>query len=188
MKKIILASGSPRRRDILTKAGLEFEIIPSEYEEVLDNHIFTAEKIEKLAFNKANDVAQKIKEPALVIGADTVVVLKDTILTKPEDEADAYNMLKSLSNVEHKVVTGICVTDTTSGKSTITHVTTKVRFEDLTDEMINYYIENFKPLDKAGAYGIQELPDGFVKYVDGSLENVIGLCSKKVMEILSQLS
>ena len=187
MKKIILASGSPRRREILKKAGLEFEIRPSDYEEVLDNHIFTPEKIEKLAYNKAFDIAEKTEEEAVIIGADTVVVLNNNILTKPKDREDAFNMLKSLSDIEHQVVTGICVIDKSSGKTIIEHVTTKVCFENLTDEMINYYIENFKPLDKAGAYGIQELPDGYVKYVDGSLENVIGICSKTVLEILAKL-
>ena len=186
MKKLILASGSPRRREILKKAGLEFEIHPSDYEEVLDNHIFTDEKIEKLAYNKAVDVADKISEHAVIIGADTVVVLNNQILTKPHDREDAINMLKSLSGVEHKVVTGICVIDKYTDTTKIEAVTTKVTFEKLTDKQITDYVDNYKPFDKAGAYGIQELPDGFVKNVDGSLENVIGLCSKAVIKMIGE--
>ncbi len=184
MKKIVLASGSPRRREILKRAGLEFEIHPSNYEEVLDNHDFTPEKIEKLAYNKALDVANELDEKAVIIGADTVVVLNNEILTKPHDREDAFKMLKSLSGVEHHVVTGICVIDKYDDVTKIEAVTTTVEFENLTDEQINYYIDNYKPFDKAGAYGIQELPDGFVKRVDGSLENVIGLCSKTVLAML----
>ena len=186
MKKIILASGTPRRREILKHAGLEFEIRPSDYEEVLDSLNFTFEKIKNLAFNKAKDIADKTKENAVIIGADTVVVLNNKILTKPHDRADAYLMLKSLSGVEHHVVTGICIIDKYNNNTKIKAVTTKVEFENLTDEQINYYIDNFKPFDKAGAYGIQELPKGYVKNVNGSLENVIGLCSKTVLEMIGQ--
>ena len=184
MKKIILASGSPRRRELLKHAGLEFEIIPSQYEEVLDDNIFTPEKIENLAYNKALDVAQKSDNNSIIIGADTVVVLNDKILTKPHDRKDAFIMLKSLSGVPHHVVTGICVIDKTQNKTKIEHVTTTVEFENLSDDMINYYIDNFKPFDKAGAYGIQEMPKGYIKSVDGSLENVIGLCTKTVLKML----
>lgn len=184
MKKIILASGSPRRREILKHAGLEFEIHPSSYEEVLDSNNFTHEKIENLAYNKAKAVADETKEPAVIIGADTVVVLNNKILTKPHDRADAYIMLKSLSGVEHHVVTGICVIDKYTNTTKIKSVTTMVEFEKLTDEQINHYIDNFKPFDKAGAYGIQEMPKGYIKKVEGSLENVIGLCSKAVIEML----
>ena len=184
MKKIILASGSPRRREILKNAGLDFEVHPSGYEEVLNDDVFTPEKIENLAYNKASYVAEEIKENAVIIGADTVVVLNNKILTKPHDKKDAYIMLKSLSGVEHTVVTGICVIDKYNNTKKIDSVTTKVEFKKLTDEQINYYIDNFKPFDKAGSYGIQELPKGYVEKVDGSFENVIGICSEKVKEML----
>lgn len=185
MKKIILASVSPRRKELLQHAGLEFEIVPSGYEETLDSNIFTPEKIENLAYNKALDVANKSDNNSVIIGADTVVVLNNKILTKPHDRKDAFVMLKSLSGVPHHVVTGICVIDKTTNKTKIRHVTTMVEFENLSDEMINYYIDNFKPFDKAGAYGIQEMPKGYIKNVDGSLENVIGLCTKTTIEMLN---
>ena len=184
MKRIILASGSPRRRELLKHAGLDFEVHPSSYEEILEDNIFTPEKIENLAYNKALDIAQKYNE-GIIIGADTVVVLDNKILTKPHDRTDAYLMLKSLSGVPHKVVTGICVIDKYSDETKIQTVTTVVEFENLTDEQINFYIDNFKPFDKAGAYGIQEMPKSYVKNVDGSLENVIGLCTKTVIDMIN---
>ena len=185
MKKIILASGSPRRREILKNAGLEFEIHPSGYEENLKDLNFSYGKIENLAFNKAEYVADELKENAIIIGADTVVVLNNKILTKPHDRDDALKMLHELSDVEHTVVTGICIINKYTNTTKVQSVTTKVRFEKLTDDMIINYVDNFRPFDKAGAYGIQELPPGFIKSVDGSLENVIGLCSKTVIDMLN---
>jgi len=104
MKRLILASGSPRRKKIFEDLGLDFEIIKSPYEEVLDNHDFAYEKIEKLAYNKAYEVAKNIKDDAIVVGADTIVVLDNQILGKPKDKEEAYKMLKALSNNEHFVV------------------------------------------------------------------------------------
>ena len=187
MKKIILASGSPRRRDLLKKAGLEFEVHPSSYEEDLTSPDFTYAKIENLAYNKAITVADEIDDNAIIIGADTVVVLNNQILGKPHSREDAFNMLKSLSGVEHLVVTGICVIDKNINITNVQSVTTKVEFEQLSNEQINYYIYNFKPFDKAGAYGIQEMPEGYIKKVDGSLENVIGLCTKTTLDMLGGL-
>ncbi|MGN0017502.1 MAG: nucleoside triphosphate pyrophosphatase [Candidatus Gastranaerophilaceae bacterium] len=184
MKKIILASASPRRKAIFEKLNINFEIIPSSYEESMPNHIFSYDKIENLAYNKALSVAKKIKEPALVVGADTVVVLDNNILCKPKDKTDAFYMLKSLSNRKHFVVTAICVIDTTTMRKKVSSTTSYVEFENLTDEMINNYIDTFNPLDKAGAYGIQELPSGFLKSVNGSFENIIGLCPKALQKIL----
>lgn len=187
MKNYILASGSPRRKELIRKLGLNIEIIPSKYEEELDNHNFSYEKIEKLAYNKALYVANEINKPAIIIGADTVVVYNNNILTKPLNKEDAFNTLKLLSDNTHDVVTAIAVIDTKNNNTVIKSVTTKVTFNNLTDEMINNYIDKFKPLDKAGSYGIQELPKGFVKNIDGSEENVIGLCTNTLSEILKGL-
>lgn len=187
MKKYILASGSPRRKELIKKLGLNIEIIPSKYEEELDNHIFSYKKIENLAYNKALYVAKEIHEPAIVIGADTVVVYKNSILTKPIDKDDAFNTLKLLSNNTHDVVTAIAIIDKYHNKTKIQSITTNVTFDILTDQMISDYIEKFKPFDKAGSYGIQELPNGFVKHINGSEENVIGLCTKALSNILNEL-
>lgn len=188
MKKIILASTSPRRREILKKLKINFETMPSGYEEVLEEDSFTYEKIENLAFNKANFVAKEVKEDCLILGADTVVVLDNKILGKPFDENDAKSMLKKLSGKKHFVVTSICIIDNKSGRKINRSATTFVEFQNLSEEVITYYVENYKPLDKAGSYGIQELPDGYVKSIDGSLDNVIGLCSKTVIDILKEFA
>ena len=183
--KIILASSSPRRADILKKIKLQFEIMPSPYIEEHTTTVFSYEFIENLAYNKAFAVAKLQKEPSLVIGADTVVVLDNEILGKPEGKEEAYNMLKRLSGKTHFVVTSIVVINSSNGEFKKNSTTSYVTFEELTDEQINYYIENFKPFDKAGAYGIQEMPDGYIKSYTGDLENIIGLSSKALKELLS---
>ena len=183
--KIVLASSSPRRADIMKRTKLNFEIMPSPYIEEHTTTVFSYEFIENLAYNKAFAVAKLQKEPSLVIGADTVVVLDNEILGKPEGKEEAYNMLKRLSGKTHFVVTSIVVINSSNGEFKKNSTTSYVTFEELTDEQINYYIENFKPFDKAGAYGIQEMPDGYIKSYTGDLENIIGLSSKALNELLS---
>ena len=182
MGKMILASSSPRRAEILKDYKLE--IIPSPYVENHTKTAFSYDYAENLAYNKAKAVADKIKEPALVIGADTVVVLDDEILEKPEDERDAFLMLKKLSGKTHKVVTSIVIINTQTGIYRKNSTTSSVTFENLTDEMIKSYIENYKPLDKAGSYGIQEMPKGYIKSVEGDFENIIGISSKAFQQLL----
>ncbi len=184
MGKIILGSSSPRRADILKKLKLDFEIIPSDYVEPHDRTDFSYDFVENLAYNKALDVAKKISEPATVIGADTIVVTDNKILGKPKDKQDAYNTLKMLSGKTHFVVTAIALVQSITLKKKIKSETTYVTFEKLTDSQIEYYIENFKPFDKAGSYGIQELPEGYIKYIDGDLDNVIGLPSNLLINML----
>ncbi len=188
-RKIILASNSPRRKNILKNMGLIFDVCPSNFEEKLKTNKFEYKTIENLAFGKANDVKEKYlnEKNVVIISADTVVVLDNEILGKPKDKKHAYNMLKSLSGKTHFVVTSICVLKSDSEKVNIQSTTTYVTFNLLSDEMINNYIEKFNPLDKAGAYGIQELPDGFVSSVDGDIENVIGLSSKSLISILNDV-
>ncbi len=187
MKNLVLASKSPRRREILKKAGFTFDIITSDYEEELDNKEFSYQKIETLAKNKAFGAINNIKQPALIISADTVVVLDNKILTKPIDRNDAFKTLQSLSNRVHEVVTSICILDSETQKYIINSTTTKVEFNHFSNEMINYYIDNYKPYDKAGAYGIQELPEGYINNIIGDIENVIGLSSNTVKESILQL-
>ena len=185
MKKLVLASNSPRRKEILKKLYTDFEIIPSSYNEVLENNIFTYDKIENLAYSKALAVAKQIKFSAIVIGADTVVVLDNKVLGKPKNREDAFNMLRSLSGKEHFVVTSVCAIDTDNMRKKIISTTSYVEFEELSNELINYYLDNFKPFDKAGSYGIQELPQGFIKNIGGSFENIVGLCPKALKKTLS---
>ncbi|MBR1681734.1 Maf family protein, partial [bacterium] len=148
-------------------------------------HMFTYKKIENLAYNKAFTVAKMLNEPAIIVGADTVVVSDNTILGKPKDKNEAFKMLKELSGKEHFVVTSICIIETPGMRKKIHSTTSYVEFEKLTDEMINNYIDNYKPFDKAGSYGIQELPQGFVKHIGGSFENIVGLCPKSLEKTLS---
>lgn len=184
MGKIILGSSSPRRSDILKQLKLDFEISPSSYVEPHNKTDFSYEFVENSAYQKALAVARGVKEDAQIIGADTIVVIDNKILEKPKDKQDAYRMLKMLSGRTHFVVTAVAVVKSKSLDYKVKSTTTYVTFENLTDEQIEFYIENFKPFDKAGAYGIQELPEGFVKKVDGELDNVIGLPSKTILELL----
>lgn len=184
MGKIILGSSSPRRADILKKLKLDFEIIPSSYVEPHDQADFSYAYVEDLAYNKALAVAKECKETAKVIGADTIVVIDNKILGKPQDRNEAFEMLKLLSGRTHFVVTSIAVIETPSLKKEIKSTTTYVTFEQLTDEQIEYYIDTYKPFDKAGSYGIQELPQGYIKSFEGSLDNVIGLPSDTLLEML----
>ena len=176
MGKIILGSSSPRRADILKKLKLDFEIIPSSYVEPHDQTDFSYAYVENLAYNKALYVAKELHpERHLVLGADTIVVIDNKILGKPKDYAEGKT---------HFVVTATSIIDSQTMTSKTKSTTTYVTFNNLTEEQIDYYISNFKPFDKAGSYGIQELPDGFVKSVEGELDNVIGLPSKTVLELL----
>ncbi len=184
MGKIILASSSPRRQNILKQCNYQFEVIPSPYIEDHTKTDFSYEFIESLAENKARAVVPLVKEPCKIIGADTVVVLDNKILGKPDNESGAVEMLKKLSGRKHQVVTAIVVINTQSGEIKKQAVTSEVEFEKLTDEQIEYYVKNYKPLDKAGSYGIQEMPKGYIKSYTGSLENIIGLCPKAVEKLL----
>lgn len=185
MAKIILASGSPRRKQIISNMGLAFEIIKSPFEEEFDHDHFSYKEIEKLAYGKAKAVCNLLDEESLVIGADTVVVLDNKVLGKPKDFDEAKSMLKMLSNKKHFVVTSICVINSKTENFKINSTTSYVEFNDLTDEMITDYINNYNPYDKAGSYGIQELPEGYVKTIEGSFENIIGLCPKALGNLLS---
>ncbi len=182
--KIILASSSPRRADILKKLNIGFEIIPSPYIEDHTRTVFSYDFIENLAFNKAKAVIPLVKEPSLIIGADTVVVIDNEILGKPDGYEGAFKMLKRLSCRTHIVVTSIVVINSETGDLKKNSTTSEVTFENLTDEQIKYYIDNFKPFDKAGSYGIQEMPEGYIKSYTGDFENIIGISSKALLDLL----
>lgn len=184
--KIILASSSPRRADILRKHNIGFEIIPSPYVEDHSRTDFSYDFIENLAYNKAKAVVPIVNEQSLIVGADTIVVLDGKILGKPNGYDGAFDMLKNLSGKTHHVVTAIAIINSTTGDYKIKSTTSEVAFENLTDEQIKYYIDNFKPFDKAGSYGIQEMPDGYIKSFTGDLENIIGISSKTLLEMIGE--
>ena len=185
-KKIILASNSPRRKEILESLNINFEIIPSNYDEpIKENDIFSYKKIELIALNKAKNILNQILTPSIIISADTIVINDNKVLLKPKNYKNAYNILKSLSNKEHKVVTSVCIYDTYNNHYITYSTTTNIWFNNLSSNQIKNYILQYKPYDKAGAYGIQELPSNFVKRIDGSFSNVVGLGKEDLIVNLS---
>lgn len=187
MIEIVLASNSPRRKKILNDLKLKFDVIPSNYEEKLETDAFSYDLIEDLATQKACDVVRRLGDDKIVLGADTVVVLHNKILGKPKDKEDAFKMLKELSGNTHMVVTSICGINTKTNRAALLSTTSYVRFKNLSDEIITYYIDEFNPLDKAGSYGIQELPDGILDKYEGSFDNIVGLDPDAVVSILEKL-
>ena len=172
MTNIILASGSPRRKEILEHAGINFKIEKSNFDEKIESHEFSKEKIENIAFQKGHEVSERFPND-IIISADTVVVFENKIFMKPKDKNDAFGMLKKLSGKTHFVQTSVCIIY--KEKTLITSTQTFVTFNELSDEMINSYIDIFKPFDKAGAYGIQT---SFMRYIDainGDYFNIVGL-------------
>ncbi len=187
MVKLILASNSPRRKKILSDMGLEYEIIPSNYDEKLETDDFNYDKIEDLATQKCLDVVRRVGNDSLVLAADTVVVLHNKILGKPHTKENAIKILKELSGQTHMVVTAICAINTKTNRAATMSTTSYVRFTDWSDEMISYYVDTFAPLDKAGSYGIQELPPHYLDKYEGSFENIVGLCPESVKTVLNKL-
>ena len=169
---IVLASASPRRRELLEMMGLEFEIVPAK-DELDAEGLPPAEAVAKIALGKAVSVAKLRAENDLVIAADTLVCLDGELLGKPKDEAEAFAMLKKLSGNEHQVYTGVAVSQ--GDKSVSCAEMTKVRFCRMSDEDIKNYIATFEPMDKAGAYGIQGKGAVFIEGIEGDYFNVMGL-------------
>lgn len=186
--KYILASTSPRRRELLKQAGIDFEIIAPDYDENIQNKYFSYELIEKIAENKGVSAIMKINEPAIVISADTVVINNEIVMGKPKDFDDALRMLSNLNNKTHKVVTAVCVIDIETNKKIIKTETSMVTFNEIPLQDIKDYIYNFRPYDKAGAYGIQELPEHFVKEIKGEYDNIVGLPVKLLIDMIKEIS
>jgi septum formation protein len=181
--RLILASNSPRRRYLLEQAGLTFTVIPSRFDES-SLSLSTPEIYTKaLAEAKAADVSKAYPE-SWVIGADTIVVINDTILGKPDSKEHARNMLKCLSGKTHQVYTGYCICCFAKEKSFLNTVKTDVLFKNLSDNEIEWYINTSEPFDKAGAYAIQGLGTFIVKSIKGSYTNVVGLPVCEVIEFL----
>lgn len=171
MKHIILASASPRRKEILELADLKFDVMPSDAQEITTK---TApnEVVMELASIKAKDIYKKSEKQSMIVGADTVVAYQGQILGKPTDKADAKRMLTMLSGQTHEVYTGVCVIE--DGKTKTFYEETKVTFYEISDEQINHYIKTGEPMDKAGSYGIQEKAAVFIKGIEGDYYNVVG--------------
>lgn len=192
--KIYLASGSPRRKELLCQIGIEYTVRVSEIEEVMEG-IFPGEIVENLSGQKAEAVFDLLEAQGekdfCVIGADTVVAYKDTIMGKPVDEDDARRMLHNLSGNVHQVYTGVSlyINRRNDGPEVVTfHEKTDVEMYELTDKQIDDYIATGEPMDKAGAYGIQAKAAAFVKKIDGEYYNVVGLPIGRLHQELCKLN
>jgi len=185
LKRVILASQSPRRQTILELLHIDFECCPAD----IDEQILPGEEpraaVRRIARCKAEQASKQMKN-ALIVAADTVVVCNGKILGKPEDVQDAFRKLSSLKGREHEVVTAVCVMDTESGLAEIQDETTRVYFRDITDEEIRAYILTGEPLDKAGAYGIQGTGAVFIEKIEGCYFNVVGLPLKHLYSMLKR--
>jgi nucleoside triphosphate pyrophosphatase len=172
--RIILASASPRRAELLRQIGVTFEMVPSQIEERPHPDEAPADYTTRIARAKVIAVASE-RDAGLVIGADTVVVLDDCLIGKPQDEADARKLLKQLSGKWHAVLTAVALYDAKTGHEVSDCEKTMVKFAQLTDKEIEWYVSTGEPMDKAGAYGIQGLGGLFVEEIAGNYYNVVGL-------------
>jgi len=183
-KNFILASGSPRRQQFFKTLGIPFTILVKEVDEIYPTHLKAQEITNFLAQLKA-DAFTNLNDNDVVITSDTIVWHNKQALGKPKDKNDAFAMLQSLANNTHEVITSVCFK--TNSKTEIIYDITSVTFGNLTSEMIQYYITNYNPLDKAGAYGIQEwIGEVGIEKIEGSYTNVVGLPVAKVYEYINK--
>lgn len=183
MRRIVLASESPRRKELLERAGLSFEVASSDFEEDLSLPLPPLELARRLSRGKAESVASRYPD-SIVIAADTFIVLAGKVLGKPASAAEAARMLRAMSGRAHSVITGYTVLDTKSGREVSEAVETAVRFRELTEAEIDGYVATGEPLDKAGAYAIQGLGGALVEKVEGDYDNVVGLPVAALLEAL----
>ncbi|WP_128895987.1 Maf family protein [Longirhabdus pacifica] len=190
-KKIILASASPRRKQLLDMLKIPFVVKPSAVDEQTDPGLTPQQVVEHLAEKKANFIANQIetkRSGGIVIGADTIVVMNDEILGKPSSKQDSFTMLKKLQSKQHVVYSGVCLIDIENNKQLISHQATKVTFKPLSDDLIWRYIETNEPEDKAGSYGIQGFGATLVESMDGDYFNVVGLPLSLLADLLMQFN
>ena len=185
MPRIVLASASPRRRDLLRQIGLEFEVIPADIEEDAVRWRDPGELVRKLALSKAEKVAASVRG-ALVVGADTIVLLDGEVLGKPRSREEARGMLGRLAGKEHQVFTGLAVVDTATGKRRVDHEETRVWMRPLGFDQIAAYVASGEPLDKAGAYAVQGLGAVLVERLEGCYFNVVGLPVPRLAKMLEE--
>ena len=182
---IILASASPRRKEILENTNVKFKIMASSIEELRLEGESPCQMVMRLAFEKGIDIASRQKSD-LVISADTIVVLDNTVLGKPKDEIEARKMITSLSGRTHQVITGISLINLDNNKKIIDYVISNVKFKNLSEEDINDYIRTKESLDKAGAYGIQGYGALLVEEIQGDYFNIVGLPISRLSDLLKK--
>lgn len=186
--KIILASASPRRKDILLDHGFEVLVLPAGIEEVLQDGEHASSYVTRLAREKAQAILPKVtlNDGALVLAADTTVALNEHILEKPRDQDDAFRMLCLLSANTHEVYTGYALISLSDKKWYVGYASTQITFHTLSNAQIHQYIDSGDPFDKAGGYGIQNVKNTFVKEISGSYYNVMGLPIEAILEKISK--
>ncbi|GAA4705098.1 Maf family protein [Brevibacillus fulvus] len=183
--EIILASSSPRRRELLETLKLPFTIMSSDVEETFSSSLTPAEVVEQLSLRKAREIAGKISS-GIVIGADTIVVLDGNILGKPMDEDDAFRMLTALQGRTHTVYTGVALIEAATQAVQVAHSATQVKMRKMTDQEIRGYISTREPMDKAGSYAIQGFGATLVEEIQGDYFTVVGLPLQLTAKMLSQ--
>ena len=188
MRKMILASASPRRRELLEQGGILFTVIPSQAEEKITTEQ-PGQAVEELSYLKCSDIYEKSLGDVLVIGADTVVASEGKILGKPSSQKDAVKMLQSLQGREHEVYTGVTIMarEGNENRKKTFHEKTKVVFYPMSDEEIRSYVNTGEPMDKAGAYGIQGKSAVFIKEISGDYNNVVGLPLARLYQELKNM-
>jgi septum formation protein len=183
-EKLVLASSSPRRTELLNRAGWPHEVIVAGIDESLKPQEEPAAYVQRLARSKAEAVAQQLTE-GLVLGADTTVVIANQILGQPRDDADAKRMLDLLNGKWHEVLTGVALVRV-GGETRVAYETTRVRFAELSESEIDWYIASGEPVGKAGAYGIQEKAALFIEEIEGDYFNIMGLPIRLVYELVGK--
>lgn len=188
-RKIILASGSPRRKELLEKLGLQFEIVKSKFDESTIFNKNPKRLVMKLAEAKADEVSRRddMTSDSLIISADTIVVFKNEILGKPKDDLDAMRMLKLLNNQKHQVYTAMCIIDMKKMSKKVLISKSDVFFDKVSDEKIMEYVKSGEPSDKAGAYAIQGDGSVLVKKINGDYFSIMGLSINQLYKELSKI-
>ena len=182
---LILASSSPRRAELLQAAGISFRVQAANVDEAVQTGERSIDYVIRLAREKASVVAELCQESAVVLGADTIVVIENELIGKPADEDDARRMLRMLSGKWHEVLTGVALIAPREARTDA--ATTRVKFAPLSDDEIEWYVESGEPSDKAGAYAIQGLASRFVERIEGSYSNVVGLPVETVWRLLKEM-
>lgn len=183
MLKFILASSSPRRIEILKNLGMEFEVIPSDFDEVSDIED-EVELVKFFAKEKALDVSNKVDDNSIVIAADTIVCKNGIVMGKPKSPEEAFETIKKLCNTHHEVITGLCVINKQKGLIVTDVEITKVFFNNMSEDEILSYVATKEPMDKAGSYGIQGMGSVFVNRIEGCYFNVVGLPVSRLYNVL----
>jgi len=183
MKKLILASGSPRRKEVLKIAGWDFDVIASDVEEKLLEGLTNVERIKAIALSKAKQVSATHPD-AVVIGADTMILFNDELLGKPKDEMDAKKILRKLSGTTNVCITAFAIVS--DAKIVVDHTTTEIDLREISDEEIEWYVNTKEPMDKAGAYAVQGLGAVFVKEIRGDYFGILGLPISKIVKELEE--